>query len=642
MTTPVTQIVKQPDFIKAILTRNIIKFVELELSSGRTSPYYIDCRAMLQYQDITEYILAQFIKTIGLHEATCGAYNKLAGVAMAGIPWSTLLANRLNMPVMFVRNAAKTHGSKSAIDGASLEFDDNVILIEDVLTTGNSVIEAIRKIHNRGATVSRVICILDREEGAQEHIKYYFPEVKVTALFTITQLISTYQNNNLINEYNAERVEFYREKGYTETVKLLTRLNDDAKDKPYMLEPVEWHNKHYSRVWNLDASRPPAEHNNLMLDISNMTAWKAIRFKLNELGHQLRNVVMDFESISDWNTDKQRELLALRTKYGFNIIYKSILSIPGYNTDTVGIERHITNKLLYTSQQQRYPNYLLVNGGIMLNLYIMPSSNPIELIKVLFDEFAKLDINTVYHKLNNRSIFLNLVGPGINSLIGNIEFWTEFRSNLLNIMDNTYIRLMGIILPYHNLNNAGGLGDKLVVSLPVKLKLGRCIPIILDIGTNNAFYLEKSMLTDKPDQDYVEIVNGLTKFYNTNGVTHLMVAGDIMESNVPIREKAAMYLQFCRQLGTPKQFGLSDMINSVKPCNPVVAQEDVFNKYDTDQHALEIKRQGQADGRTKLTQSAGTKPENAVLKRLTTIDILTGIYDTLFSQVAWLSKLFKR
>ena len=630
MTSP---IVKQPDFIKAILARNIIKFVELELSSGRTSPYYIDCRAMLQYQDITEYVLAQFNKTIGLHEATCGAYNKIAGVAMAGIPWATLLANRLNMPVMFVRNAAKTHGSKSAIDGASLEFDDKIILIEDVLTTGSSVIEAIRKIHNRGATVDRVICILDREEGAQEHIKYYFPDVKVTALFTITQLISTYQNNNLINEYNAERVEFYREKGYTETVKLLTRLNEDAKEKPYMLDPVDWHNKYYSSVWNLDATRRPAEHNNLMLDISNLTDWKTIRYKLNELGHQVRNVVIDFETISDWNTEKQRELLTLRMTYGFNIIYKSILSMPGYNTDTIGIERNVTAKLLNTTQHQRYPNYLLVNGGIILNLYIMANSNPLDLVNILFDEIARLDINTGYHKINCRDIYINLVGPGLSTMMGNTEFWTEFRAKLLNIIDNTYIRVMGIIFPYH----AGGSSDKMV-SLPTKLKLGRLVPIILDIGTNNAFYLEKSMVTDKPEQDYVEIVNDLTKFYNINGITHLMVAGDVTEANIPIREKMALYLQFCRQLGTPKQFGLSDMIKGIKANTNSRSVDDIFKKYDANLQALETKRLA------KLSQSTGTKQiePSAGLKRLSTMDILAGICDALFSQVVWLRGFLKR
>lgn len=626
MTSP---IVKQPDFIKAILARNIIKFVELELSSGRTSPYYIDCRAMLQYQDITEYVLAQFIKTIGLHEATCGAYNKIAGVAMAGIPWSTLLANRLNMPVMFVRNIAKTHGSKSAIDGASLEFDDNIILIEDVLTTGSSVIEAIRKIHNRGATVSRVICILDREEGAQEHIKYYFPDVKVTALFTITQLISTYQNNNLINEYNAERVEFYREKGYTETVKLLTRLNEDAKDKPYMIDPVNWHNKYYSNVWNLDGTRPPAEHNNVMLDISNQTDWKTIRYKLNELGHQVRNVVMDFESISDWNTEKQRELLSLRMTYGFNIIYKSIVSIPGYNTNTIGIERNITSKLLYTSQQQRYPNYLLVNGGIILNLYIMSNTDPVTIVKHLYDELAMLDINTGYHKIKCRDIYINLVGPGLSTIMGNTDFWTEFRACLLNIIDNKYIRIMGIILPY----NAGGPSDKMV-SLPAKLKLGRLLPIILDIGTNNTFYLEKSMVTDKPEQDYVETVNRITKFYNINGITHLMVAGDIIEANTPIREKMALYLQFCKQLGSAKQFGLSDMINVIKVDTTTKSLDDVFKNYDADLQALETKRLDKLN--------AGTTKDNLRLKRLTTVDILAGICDALFSQVAWLRGFFKR
>ena len=85
---------KQPEFIKELLAHNIIQFKDTTLSSGRRSPYYIDCRAILQYHDLTEYVLAQYMKVLATLNVTGNKYNKLAGVAMAGIPWTTLLGNR--------------------------------------------------------------------------------------------------------------------------------------------------------------------------------------------------------------------------------------------------------------------------------------------------------------------------------------------------------------------------------------------------------------------------------------------------------------------------------------------------------------------------------------------------------------------
>ena len=333
------------------------------------------------------------------------------------------------------------------------------------------------------------------------------------------------------------------------------------------------------------------EQSNLMVDISTQTDWKLIKYKLRELGYTLRNLVIDFDSITDWNTDKQRELLELRTKYGFNIIYKAMLSIPGYNTPTV-VSRNLIDKLTYTnttSQCLRYPNYLLCNGGVILNVFVMQDTNGPALAKLLFAELGTLDINTGMHKIKCQQLYLNFTGPGMLGLLNNVDFWTDFRTYYMNIIDNQYIRLAGLILPYHELISSTNLGSN--ACLPPKLKISRLIPVILDIGTNNPFYLEKSMLTDTPGQDFVESINGLTKFYNTNCITHLLVSQDLMDANIPINEKRALYIQLMNLLNAKKLFSLDTIINYLNSNKLIqndnntgdtgtLTQDDVFTTYD--------------------------------------------------------------
>jgi orotate phosphoribosyltransferase len=323
---------KISNFIHDIVSKNIVQFNKTELSCGRTSSYYADFRQLLGHPELTNYVVSQIIKIIETLEATGTKYDIIAGVAVAGVPWATLVGNKLNKPVSIIRLNEKTHGKKSAIDGAPIKFEDRVILIEDVLTTGGSVLKAIRKIINTGAEIVRVISLLDRNEGAQEHIKYYFPDIKISSILSIDTLVSVCSANKLIADYTAEQIEFYRESGYTETIKMLTKLNEDGKEREFQKDPVAWHISNYPDVWNLtpvtSIEDSSSVNNAFFVDVSSMNEWNEIKYKVNALGNKLHNLVIIFEKINDWNETKQEELITLQQKYGFNIIYKSHETIP--------------------------------------------------------------------------------------------------------------------------------------------------------------------------------------------------------------------------------------------------------------------------------------------------------------------------
>lgn len=595
---------KISNFIHDIVKNNIIQFNKIELSCGRTSSYYADFRQLLAYPELSNYVVTQIIKVINAMTTTGNSYDNIAGVAVAGVPWATLIGNKLNKPVSIVRLSEKTHGKKAAIDGAAINIDNQVILIEDVLTTGTSVINAIRKIHNTGAVVTRVICILDRNEGAQEHIKYYYPDVKVSSILAIDTIVSVCVANKLINDYTAEQIEFYRESGYTETIKMLTRLNENAKEMDYQKETVKWQFDNFADVWNFPVqtdktdttannSQSTDAHNPLFVDVSNMDDWNEIKYKISVIGQRLRNLVIKFENIVEWDGVKQEELFGLHKKFGFNIIYKSAECIP-QSCQVNTTQYTVFNMLTAIQSKCKYPNSVLVNG-IILNLYV-DKSPQVELVTQLRSAIEKYGQCNTFTKMNIHNIFINFIGPGVAELIPNNEFWQEFRSYVLTIINNQLLQIKGIIIPYTYVKGNTGIINR-------KVAIGRLLPLILDASydvNGSVFYLEPSMLTNNTNCDYVESHLAITKAFNANGFTHLMVSNDLMESNTVITERIEQYIKFVKSviLQTQKNgFSFMQMSNALaqysssinsKTADVISNKVKEFNEQVKEAHARDV------------------------------------------------------
>lgn len=124
-------------------------------ASGYKMPVYNDNRLLLGNPDHRRQIgegLASVIKTNNLKT------DVVAGTATAGIPHATTLANILSLPLVYVRSSPKGHGLKNQIEGI-LREKQTVIVIEDVISTGGSVLRAIEALRSAGAIVEHCICI---------------------------------------------------------------------------------------------------------------------------------------------------------------------------------------------------------------------------------------------------------------------------------------------------------------------------------------------------------------------------------------------------------------------------------------------------------------------------------------------------
>lgn len=122
-------------------------------ASGRKSPIYCDNRLLLSYPNVRKYIKQSLVEKSKDYQ-----FNMIAGVATAGIPHGALLADALDMPFVYVRSKAKAHGRQNMIEG-ELRGNERVLVIEDLISTGGSCLQAVDALETVGCRIDGVMAI---------------------------------------------------------------------------------------------------------------------------------------------------------------------------------------------------------------------------------------------------------------------------------------------------------------------------------------------------------------------------------------------------------------------------------------------------------------------------------------------------
>ncbi len=158
------------DRLKTLFRERALQFGDFTLASGQKSAYYVNSKRVLFH--------AEAIALLGdlLYETTKDLeFQAIGGLEVGAIPMAAAAlvsyhrAGR-HLEGFFVRKQAKAHGSKDRIEGL-VHKGDVVVIIDDVLTTGGSALQAVEAVREAGATVARVVCICDRLQGAAETLK---------------------------------------------------------------------------------------------------------------------------------------------------------------------------------------------------------------------------------------------------------------------------------------------------------------------------------------------------------------------------------------------------------------------------------------------------------------------------------------
>ncbi len=126
-------------------------------TSGLASPVYIDCRKLISYPHIRSTLM-DFAASLILREAGFERFDAIAGGETAGIPFAAWLADRLNLPMQYVRKKPKGFGRDAQIEGDLIE-GQRVLLVEDLTTDGGSKIKFCEALRTAGAEVSDTLVV---------------------------------------------------------------------------------------------------------------------------------------------------------------------------------------------------------------------------------------------------------------------------------------------------------------------------------------------------------------------------------------------------------------------------------------------------------------------------------------------------
>ena len=165
--------------IEALQDADAIQYGEFELASGETSDYYVDKYLFETDPRCLELVAEAFAERLG--------DTKLAGVALGAVPLVTATALQTGNPYVIARKKAKAHGTSNRIEGR-LDEGEEVVVLEDIATTGGSAVDAVEALREAGATVNRVLVVVDREEGAAEKLAEH--DIELESLLTASELLA--------------------------------------------------------------------------------------------------------------------------------------------------------------------------------------------------------------------------------------------------------------------------------------------------------------------------------------------------------------------------------------------------------------------------------------------------------------------
>jgi len=165
-----------------MLSSGAVKFGEFVLTSGKKSGYYVDVKKASTRPDILHLISERMTEHVGDEKL-------LAGMELGAVPIVVALALKTNKPYLILRKGKREHGTGKQIEGSFQEMD-TVLIVEDVATTGGSIVRSAEILRAAALKVDRALVVVDREEGATESLR----EVGVTLapLLRISELMGSH------------------------------------------------------------------------------------------------------------------------------------------------------------------------------------------------------------------------------------------------------------------------------------------------------------------------------------------------------------------------------------------------------------------------------------------------------------------
>ena len=181
---------------------DIIKFGDFTLASGKKSSYYIDLRLVASFPHIFRKMIKNLQKLVS-EKTGLDNFDSLVSVPTGGLVIGSALAIETVKPLIYVRDKPKDYGTTKSIEG-KIFSGMKVVLIDDVITTGNSVTNAIKQLKDAGLSISDVYVIINRLEGASNTLE--LEEVNLYQLTDVLEITTILFQEKLVSKEILDKI----------------------------------------------------------------------------------------------------------------------------------------------------------------------------------------------------------------------------------------------------------------------------------------------------------------------------------------------------------------------------------------------------------------------------------------------------
>ncbi|KAH9510403.1 hypothetical protein Btru_043083 [Bulinus truncatus] len=191
--------------VQALVVRlheiNAVKFGDFKLKSGIQSPVYFDLRVIMSHPDVmvnVARLLWEKVSTLN--------FKSVCGVPYTALPFATIISAENKIPMLIRRKEAKSYGTKKLIEG-DYSDGDSCLIVEDVVSSGSSILETAEALKEAGLVVSEAVVLLNREQGGYEKLES--AGIKLHSVFTITDVLKILKEAGKMSAETVDRVADY-------------------------------------------------------------------------------------------------------------------------------------------------------------------------------------------------------------------------------------------------------------------------------------------------------------------------------------------------------------------------------------------------------------------------------------------------